>query len=469
MNSPSDILDEKSSKNINKKNVYSDIDGTFDCKLIKYADDNQTILDEIQITIIYEQLKYSLLLRKSNDESIVNVSNENTEVVKSSFYSTFHELTGNYWKYRDQFVKIPGHYYLFSDDLDSSVSSEEQEIRLNRINHIPKFISTERAFFNSQTNSIQETYTYASDGLNYYIELPKTPSENLRSSLLFVRKMVLRIGILYKHESTKQMYFGNGLLLTNRLVLTCAHNFDPIQWENKNVSYTKIYACFLDPASETYFFSNDSNNFLIEAKIIRRGLIEDNMFDYNEVKSNTTDLAILELDKPAPHIQLNEYFDPKLNSSSQSNITINSELFLIGYNGKLTQNDDLKPYRYLKDFENLTIDTLNYSHHVNNKSISIGRLIQEASLDNQYAMHDCSTLLGSSGALILDSTGKFVGIHIGVVNSRREKHDEFFFNKETFNKFVPVNSKSFCEFIHQSIIPNMDNDELAQKWLFNSK
>ncbi|CAF4877749.1 unnamed protein product, partial [Rotaria sp. Silwood2] len=121
------------------------------------------------------------------------------------------------------------------------VSFEEQEIRLNRINKIPKFISTERAFFNSQTNSIQETYTYASDGLNYYIELPKTPSENLRSSLLFVRKMVLRIGILYKHESTKQMYFGSGFLLTNRLVLTCAHNFDSIQWENKNVSYNKIY------------------------------------------------------------------------------------------------------------------------------------------------------------------------------------------------------------------------------------
>ncbi|CAF4592379.1 unnamed protein product, partial [Rotaria sp. Silwood2] len=356
----------------------------------------------------------------------------------------FHDLTGNYWKYRGQFIKIPGHYYLFSDDLDSSVSFEEQEIRLNRINKIPKFISTERAFFNSQTNSIQETYTYASDGLNYYIELPKTPSENLRSSLLFVRKMVLRIGILYKHESTKQMYFGSGFLLTNRLVLTCAHHFDPIQWENKNVSYNKIYVCFLDTASETYFFSNDSNNFLIEAKIICRGLIEDNMSDYNELKSNTTDLALLELEKSAPHVQLNEYFDPKLNSSSQSNVTINSELFLIGYNGKLTQNDDLKPYKYLKDFENLTIDTLNYSHHVNNKSISIGRFIQDLSLDNQYAMHDCSTLLGSSGALILDST-------------------------ETLNKFVPVNSKAFREFILQSIIPNIGNDELAKKWLFNSK
>ena len=348
-------------------------------------------------------------------------------------------------------------------------SSEEQQTVLNRIKNIPKFVSNERAFFNCQTNSINETYTYASDGLNYYIVLPKTPHENLISSLLSARKTVLRIGILYRDESTIQMLFGSGFLVTDRLVLTCAHNFDPIQWEKKKVAYSKIYVCFLDPACETYFLLNNSNNFVIEAKIIRRGLIEDNISDYNDLKSNATDLAILELEKPASHVQFNEYFDPNLNSSSQSNtVPINSELFLIGYNGKLTRDDDLKPYRYLKDFQNLTIDTLNYSHHVNNKSVSIGHLIGESSPDNQYAMHDCSTLSGSSGALILDSNGKFVGIHIGIANSRIDKKDDFFFNKETFNKLISVNSKPFREFIRQSIIPNIHNDELAQKWLFDS-
>lgn len=328
----------------------------------------------------------------------------------------------------------------------------------------------ERAFFNSQTNSIQKTYTYTSDGLNYYIMLPKNSNENLISSLLFARKIVVRIGILYKHKSSTEMFFGSGFLLTDRLVLTCAHNFDPIQWGKEKVSYSKIYVCFLDPASETYFSTNDSNNFLIQAKIIRRGLIEDNMSDYSEVKSNTTDLAILELDKAVGHIQVNEYFDPKLNSPSESNIIpINAELFLIGYNGELIEDDDLKPYRYLKNFENLTIDTLNYSHHVNYKSISIGHFVQESSIDNQYAMHDCSTLSGSSGSLILDSTGRFVGIHIGVVNSRKEKTNEFFFNKETFNKFIPVNSTAFREFIHQTILPNIKDDEVIKKWLFNSK
>jgi hypothetical protein len=166
---------------------------------------------------------------------------------------------------------------------------------------------------------------------------------------------------LYQHKSASEIYFGSGFLLNNRLVLTCAHNFDPIQWENEYVSFSKIYVCFLDPASETFFVSKDSNNFLIEAMIIRRGLIEDNMNDYDEVQSNKTDLAILQLDKPASHIQLNEYFHPQLNSSSVSNIIpINSELCLIGYNDEFTAHDDLKPYRHLKEFKNLTIDTLNY-------------------------------------------------------------------------------------------------------------
>ncbi|CAF1293076.1 unnamed protein product [Rotaria sordida] len=469
MNSAIDCFDQEASTSINKSRVYSDNDGIFDCTLIKYADDNKTILDEIQITIINESFNFFLLIHKSNDKSRVDVSDSNIELVKSRFYATFHSLTGNYWKYRDQFIKTPGHYYL-SIDLDSSSSSEEQEARLNRINKIPKYISTERAFFNSQTNSIQKTYTYAYDGLNYYIVLPKNPSENLISSLLFVRKMVLRIGILYKYKSSIEMFFASGFLLTDRHVLTCAHNFDPIQWGKEKVSYDKIYVCFLDPASETYFLLNDPNNFLIQAKILRRGLIEDNMSDYDEVKSNTTDLAILELDKVAPHIQLNEYFDPKLHSSSESNIIpINSELFLIGYNGELTEDDELKPYKYLKGFENLTIDALNYSHHVNYKSISIGRLKQESSIDSKYAMHDCSTLSGSSGAVILDSSGKFVGIHIGVVNSRKEKKNEFFFNQETFNKFIQVNSKPFREFIRQAIIPNMHNHELVQKWSSDSK
>jgi V8-like Glu-specific endopeptidase len=81
-------------------------------------------------------------------------------------------------------------------------------------------------------------------------------------------------------------------------------------------------------------------------------------------------------------------------------------------------------------------------------------------------MHSCSTLRGSSGGIILDSNGRFVGIHIGTFNSRKTKQNQLFFNKETFNKFLPVTSTAFREFIKQSILPNIDNDELAQKWGF---
>ncbi|CAF4201185.1 unnamed protein product, partial [Rotaria sordida] len=34
----------------------------------------------------------------------------------------------------------------------------------------------------------------------------------------------------------------------------------------------------------------------------------------------------------------------------------------------------------------------------------------------------------------------------------------------TFNKFIPVNSKLFVEFIREAIVPNIVDDELVRKW-----
>jgi hypothetical protein len=55
------------------------------CLTLWHDDDNQ-----IQIIIINEAFKYSLLLHKLNQEPIVDVSDNNIELVKSRFYSTFH-------------------------------------------------------------------------------------------------------------------------------------------------------------------------------------------------------------------------------------------------------------------------------------------------------------------------------------------------------------------------------------------
>ena len=63
-----------------------------------------------------------------------------------------------------------------------------------------------------------------------------------------------------------------------------------------------------------YLTSYKTNNSLIKAQIIRRGLMKDTMFDFDNVESDTTDLALLSLNKEAPHIKSNEYFDPQLNS-----------------------------------------------------------------------------------------------------------------------------------------------------------
>jgi hypothetical protein len=104
------------------------------------------------------------------------------------------------------------------------------------------------------------------------------------------------------------------------------------------------------------------------------------------------------LNKTVSHLELNEYSDSKLKSlsSKSSDIPINAKLFFINYNGELNDDDDLNPYKHLKGFQNLIIDKLNSHHNINQKSVAIGRLIQESSSNNQYAMYNCSTLSGST-------------------------------------------------------------------------
>ena len=331
-------------------------------------------------------------------------------------------------------------------------------------------ISPERAFLNPRTNSIEQTHTYSFDGLNWDITLPKIPRQDfIKTSLLATRPFILRIGILYKHQSMSITYFGSGILITNRLILTCAHNFDPIQWADETVVYTKIYISFHDPACEMLFDVAQPNNSLIEAEIIRRGLINDNISDCDNIGYDTTDLALLSLDKDAPHIKPNEYFNPQLNLlSCKSNVNpINSKLFSIGYNGELVAGD-LNAYRNLEGFQHLTSDKLNLYHHINQKSISIGHLIKEADEQNRYSLHTCSTLPGSSGSIILDCHCKMAGIHIGVHQSRKAKSKEIFFNKETYNKYVSIYSNQFQAFISETIIPHMNDDQTIKNWQFNS-
>ncbi|CAF4430742.1 unnamed protein product, partial [Didymodactylos carnosus] len=274
-----------------------------------------------------------------------------------------------------------------------------------------------------QTNAVERTYTYLNDGPDWHITLPEVSQEDgIISSLLAVRKSVLRIGILYEHKSTTQMLFGSGCLLTDRLILTYAHNFDVLLWGMERVPYSRIYVCFCDPACESLFSLLNPSHMLSESSLLSRGLVHDNLSKYDEVSGQITDLAILQLNTPVSHGQRNEFLRPKMNSlSTLSRSSINSKLYLVGYNGELIEQSELDPYKHLKGFGTSTIDKLNFNHNANHKSISIGRFIQESSSDSLYATHNCSTLSGSGGALMLDSEGNFAGIHIGVSKSRLNK------------------------------------------------
>ncbi|CAF3741378.1 unnamed protein product [Rotaria sp. Silwood1] len=338
MSKTTSLIGKESLKNLDASHeAYADNDGVFHCILNKNDSDNQLMTHRMHTLVLNEAPQYCLLLYKPDGQSIIETSDSNIDLVKSKFYSLFNELTGNYCSLRKKFVKTSDHYvYTIPTDLNSSSSSEEQQVNINQINNIPKFICSERAFFNMKPNALDRTYKYVHDGITWRIPLPDISSEIIMYSILSLRSLIVRIGILYLHQSTTSMLFA-------------------------------------------------------------------------------------------------------------------------GYNGELYDKNDLNAYKYTKGFELLTID---------NKSISIGYLIEELSSNNNYEMHNCSTLTGSSGAVIVDSIGRFIGIHIEIANSRISKKNEFFDTQDTFNKFIHVHSTSFKTFIHEAIIPNINNDQLEQKWEF---
>ena len=66
---------------------------------------------------------------------------------------------------------------------------------------------------------------------------------------------------------------------------------------------TYIFVFLIQPI-KIYFSLNDLNNFLNQTKIIRCGLIEDSIPNYDGAKLDNTDLVILALDKPAPYMNI---------------------------------------------------------------------------------------------------------------------------------------------------------------------
>ncbi|CAF1421495.1 unnamed protein product [Adineta ricciae] len=187
-----------------------------------------------------------------------------------------------------------------------------------------------------------------------------------------------------------------------------------------------------------------------------------------EVHYDMVDLAILKLSKPLKNLShRHEFVKPGFNSPScKLTSVINSKLYLVCYNGELTEDSDVKPYKYIHGLKNISTDQFNFCHNSNYKSVSVGSIVHSHDLPHlsTYATHTCSTLPGFSGGAIFDSYGNFTGIHIGVANSRQSKNREMFFSNDTYNKYIPVKSKAFVDFINQSVLTNMTDVQFAECW-----
>ncbi|CAF1404293.1 unnamed protein product, partial [Rotaria sordida] len=156
------------------------------------------------------------------------------------------------------------------------------------------------------------------------------------------------------------MTFASGCLITS----------------TNKISYSKILVDFCDPASDKLLSLLNHEKIVFSAKILQRGLAKENIDEHTELKDTDTDLALLMLDNKTPNMTKDQYFNPKFDfvSSKPGDIPINSNLYLVGYNGELLEQKDLATYRYLEDFNNTTIYQLNRCHHVNykcNKYVSI--------------------------------------------------------------------------------------------------
>lgn len=218
---------------------------------------------------------------------------------------------------------------------------------LNKINDRPKSIREERAFLNDETNLLKETYPFVYNTSISQLFLPKVPNEDeVKSSLLLARPFVVRIAVLYVKEAEIHVAFGSGCSISNDLVLTCAHLFDPIVWSETEISYSKILVAVCDPCPERYFSLLDMNTRVVfSAEILQRGLAKENLTKYTELQNTDTDLALLRLNKPIADMK-DLYFDPKLNGVSLNTLPLKSNLYMVGYNGKLAKQNQLEAYQF---------------------------------------------------------------------------------------------------------------------------
>ncbi|CAF3453390.1 unnamed protein product [Rotaria socialis] len=155
---------------------------------------------------------HTCFLITTHDGSEINFDDalKITNIICSSFpkLSSQRDETGRYMEFHDYCNECPSItngdlFQLLRQNISKNISyqssSEQQQVNINPIKNIPKFICSERAFFNTKANTLDQTYKYVHDGITWRVPLPDISSEIIICSLLSLRSLIVRIGILYLH------------------------------------------------------------------------------------------------------------------------------------------------------------------------------------------------------------------------------------------------------------------------------
>lgn len=216
----------------------------------------------------------------------------------------------------------------------------------------------------------------------------KTRLEPYRAIIDTAIKSVGRIEVREHHQGFE--YVGTGWLVTDDIIVTNRHVAQYFAWQQGN-NFT--------------FQVNPFNNKKIKVNIDFREefrIDEEEQFDIVDVlyiePQQGSDIAFLKVKRSGDNISRS------IISLATETVPGKSEIAVIGYPARDSQRNPIEPAKLLEIFEDI----------YDVKRLQPGEVISAELKTAPVFTHDCSTLGGNSGSVVLDfKTGKAVGLHFG--------------------------------------------------------
>ncbi|CAF1329329.1 unnamed protein product, partial [Didymodactylos carnosus] len=272
------------------------------------------------------------------------------------------------------------------------------------------------------------------------------PKEQLEQ----LAKFAVRIGVRYEHGAVRSLITGSGMII-GECVITVAHLFNPIELDEQNeiVPYSRIMFTTTTLASVSWFMS-DHDEDIFEAEMIVRG---SNGLKPLDICSRDDDFAILRIchiENVSQQLFSEIYQNYPRRITGKEQIQIDSPLFLLSYCSLLNKNEDINFYEGCSHSTKYTRENLITAMHPEHLSVSLGKCL---TIDDNFIRHDCPSLKGASGGVLVNKMGRLVCIHTGVTPS------DIYYNKQgekrlvatALNQALPLYSNLFKSLVETNI------------------